>query len=210
MAVKKIMSLLAKDYPDPRTELVFETPHQLLVATILSAQCTDKRVNLVTKELFGKYKSVKDFAEADIAEFENDIRSTGFYRNKAKNIIAACRMIMERCEGKVPETMEGLTALPGVARKTANVVLSEAFGKQEGIAVDTHVIRLSNLLGLAASRDPKMIEKELMAAAPRQDWSRLSNSLILHGRSVCIARRPKCEACRLRNICPSASGTSGR
>jgi len=208
LLARKIISLLKKDYPDPKTELVFRTPHQLLVATILSAQCTDKRVNLVTKDLFKKYRSVKDFAEADPAEFEQDIRSTGFYKNKAKNIIAASRMIMERFGGKVPETMEELITLPGVARKTANVVLSEAFHKQEGIAVDTHVVRLSNLLGLAKSKDPGMIEKQLIAVTPRKDWSKLSNLLILHGRNTCIARRPRCEACRLKDVCPSVSGNS--
>lgn len=203
---RNIISSLGKDYPDPKTELVFRTPHQLLVATILSAQCTDKRVNLVTKGLFRKYRSVKDFAEADIAEFEQDIHSTGFYKNKAKNIIGSSRMILGKYQGKVPETMEELITLPGVARKTANVVLFEAFGKQEGIAVDTHVVRLSNLLGIVQSPDPKKIEQELMSVVPRKDWGRLSNLLILHGRSVCIARRPRCEACCLKKICPSASG----
>lgn len=210
LLIKKIINQLAEDYPDPKTELVFRTPHQLLVATVLSAQCTDKRVNLVTKDLFRKYKTVKDFAEADISEFEQDIHSTGFYKNKAKNIIAASGMILERYQGKVPETMEELITLPGVARKTANVVLFEAFGKQEGIAVDTHVMRLSNLLGLTRSPDPKIIERELMSVTPQKDWGRLSNLLILHGRNVCIARRPRCEACRLGNLCPSANKKSPR
>lgn len=202
--IKKIISLLGQDFPDPKTELHFEKPHQLLVATILSAQCTDVRVNLVTAELFKKYKDVKEFAAADPAELEQDIRSTGFYHHKAKNIIAASQMIREKFAGEVPDKMEELIQLPGVARKTANVVLSGAFGKEEGVAIDTHLIRLTNLLGLATSRDPKIIEQELMAATERKDWSKLSNLLILHGRRVCVARKPRCAVCRLNRICPAA------
>lgn len=205
---KKIISWLEKDYPDPKTELVYRTPHELLVATILSAQCTDKRVNQVTRDLFRRYAGVREFAEASLAELEQDIRPTGFYKNKAKNIRAASRMILEKYGGKVPATMEELITLPGVARKTANVVLYEAFGKQEGIAVDTHVARLSRLLGLTESSDPKAIEQVLMAGTPRKDWGKLSDLLILHGRNVCVARRPRCEACSLSNVCPSAPGTS--
>lgn len=202
--IKEIMARLEGVYPDPQTALDFNNPHQLLVATILSAQCTDKRVNLVTGSLFKKYETMEAFAGAEPGELEQDIRSTGFYRNKAKNIIAASRVILERFEGRVPESMEELVTLPGVARKTANVVLSEAFGKQEGIAVDTHVIRLSGLLGLAESLDPKRIEAELMAETPREDWSRISNLLIFHGRNICIARRPLCGQCPLSDLCPSA------
>jgi len=202
--IDRLISLLEKEYPDAETALIFKTPHQLLVATILSAQCTDARVNMVTKGLFEKYKDVKAFADADETEFEKDIHSTGFYKNKAKHIIAASKMILERFGGKVPDTMEELIVLPGVARKTANVVLSEGFHKTEGIAVDTHVIRLSNLLGLATSTDPQRIEIELMESTPREDWGRLSNLLILHGRNICVARKPDCGACGLKGICPSA------
>jgi len=207
--IKRIITLLEQDYPDPKTELHFQTPHQLLVATILSAQCTDVRVNLVTAELFRKYKDVREFAAADLLKLEQDIRSTGFYHNKARNIIAASRMIVDGFAGEVPDEMEKLTRLPGVARKTANVVLSGAFGKEEGIAVDTHLIRLTNLLGLATSRDPKMIEKELMAVTEQKDWSKLSNLLVLHGRRVCVARKPRCVVCRLSRICPSACRCDG-
>lgn len=205
--IKKIVSILEKDYPDSKTALDYETPHQLLVATILSAQCTDKRVNLVTQSLFKKYKNIRDFADASQEEFEQDVHSTGFYRNKAKNIIAASKIIIEKFDGKVPDSMEELITLPGVARKTASVVLSEAFGKQSGIAVDTHVIRLTNLLGLTESKYPKIIEKELMAVTERKDWGLLSNLLVLHGRNICIARRPECEICHLQKLCPFASDT---
>ncbi|MFA7170577.1 MAG: endonuclease III [Candidatus Paceibacterota bacterium] len=200
--IRQIISILEKDYPDYDTELNFKTPHQLLVAVILSAQCTDKRVNLVTNSLFDKYKDVKAFADANLKEFEQDIYSTGFYRNKAKNIIAASRMIVEKFDSKVPDSMEDLITLPGVARKTANVVLSEVFDKQSGIAVDTHVIRLSNLLGLTGSKDPKVIEKELMSVTERKEWGKVSNLLILHGRNICVARRPKCNLCSIREFCP--------
>lgn len=205
LSIQKIISILEKDYPDSKTALNYETPHQLLVATILSAQCTDVRVNLVTKNLFKKYKKIRDFADANQEEFEQNIYSTGFYRNKAKNIIAASKMIIDSFDGKVPDTMEGLITLPGVARKTANVVLSEAFGKQEGIAVDTHVIRLSNLLGLTVSKDPKVIEKELMSVSESNEWGKFSNCLVWHGRNICIARKPKCELCNLKDLCPSCS-----
>jgi len=204
LLIQKIISVLEKDYPTPKTALNYKNPHQLLTATILSAQCTDVRVNLVTKNLFKKYKNVEDFAGADLSEFEQDIRSTGFYRNKAKNIIAASKTIANKYNSKVPDSMESLVTLPGVARKTANVVLSEAFGKQEGIAVDTHVIRLTNLLKLTESKDPKIIEKDLMPITPQKDWGKISNLLILHGRNVCIARKPKCGICQLKKMCPSA------
>ena len=202
--IKKIITILEKEYPDPKTALIFSTPHQLLVATILSAQCTDARINLVTENLFKKYKTIKSFADANPEEFEQDIRPTGFYKNKTRNIIAASKIIAEKYNGQIPDNMEDLITLPGVARKTANVVLSEAFDKEEGIAVDTHVIRLSNLLGIANNKDPKKIEVDLMKDTERKDWSKLSNLLILHGRNTCIARKPKCEICALNKICPSA------
>lgn len=205
-SIQKIIFILEKDYPDPKTALNYKTPHQLLVATILSAQCTDVRVNLVTKNLFNKYLKIRDFADANQAEFEKDVHSTGFYRNKTKNIIAASKIIIEKFDGKVPDTMAELITLPGVARKTANVVLSEVFGKQEGIAVDTHVIRLSSLLGLTESKDPKVIEKELMLIVERNKWGKISNLLVLHGRNVCVARNPKCELCSIKELCPSYSG----
>jgi endonuclease-3 len=200
----QIRSLLRACYPQPQTELHFKTPHQLLVATILSAQCTDARVNQVTQELFRKYPSVQDFAAASLPELEQDVRSTGFYKHKAKNIQSASHLIVERFGGEVPQTMEELTTLPGVARKTANVVLAEAFGRQEGIAVDTHVMRLSRLLGLSSEKTPEKIEADLMAQVPRAEWGTFSNLLILHGRRVCAARKPRCAECCLRKICPSA------
>lgn len=202
--IREIISLLRKDYPNPKTALNFSTPHELLVATILSAQATDKRVNIVTADLFKKYKDAEDFANAGWEDLDQDIRSINFHGNKAKNIIAASKMIVEKFGGKVPDTMEELIILPGVARKTANVVLFEAFHKNEGIAVDTHVIRLSGRLGISKNSDPKKIEKDLMADAPQEDWGNLSDLLILHGRNVCIARNPKCGICRLNKVCPSA------
>lgn len=203
--VQRIISVLEKEYPNPKTALEFETPHQLLVATILSAQCTDKRVNIVTKDLFKKYNNIGDFANANIIEFEDDIHSTGFYRNKAKNIVASSQIIMKRFKGNVPENMEDLIELPGVARKTANVVLSGAFGKEEGIAVDTHVRRISNLLGLSANSDPEKIEQDLMENTAQKDWSKLSHLLIYHGRNVCVARKPKCDQCLLSTVCKNRS-----
>jgi endonuclease-3 len=199
--IREVISILEKEYPNPKTALEFKTPHQLLVATILSAQCTDKRVNVVTRDLFKKYKTVKAFAEANLSELEKDIYSTGFYRNKAKNIVASSRMIMEKFKGKVPDNMEGLIDLPGVARKTANVVLSVIFGKEEGIAVDTHVRRISNLLRLSTNSNPEKIEQDLMENTAQKDWSKLSHLLVYHGRNVCIARKPKCEECSLSKIC---------
>ncbi|MFA6097290.1 MAG: endonuclease III [Candidatus Paceibacterota bacterium] len=203
--IKKIMMLLNGVYGDPKTALDFKTPHELLVATILSAQCTDKRVNLVTKELFKKYKNVADYVGADVGEFEKDIRSTGFYRNKAKNIINSAKMIFEKFGSKVPDTMEELVTLPGVARKTANIVLTEAYGKVEGIAVDTHVLRLSLRLGLSQNSNAEKVEKDLMKITPKEDWGKVSNLLIMHGRNVCFARKPNCIECVLNKICPSVS-----
>jgi endonuclease III len=201
---KKITSLLKKEYPDAETALKFQTPMQMLVSTILSAQCTDERVNKVTEALFKKYKTPQDFSRARLETFENEIRSTGFYRNKAKNIINSARMIIERFNGKVPDAMEALLNLPGVARKTANVVLQNAFDKIEGIVVDTHVRRLSQRLGLTDNDDPKKIERDLMEILPKGDWGIISYLLIDHGRRVCQARRPNHNKCVLRSICPSA------
>lgn len=201
--VKKIIKLLKKEYPEIRTALEFKDPLQLLVATILSAQCTDKRVNMVTRELFKRYHTAQDYAKADPRVFEEEIRSTGFYHNKARNILASARMIDEEFGGVVPDKMDELIKLPGVARKTANIVLSNAYGKIEGIAVDTHVKRLSKLLGLTDNTDPNKIEEDLMKITPKAEWSNLSHLLIFHGRNICIARRPQHHKCVLYSLCPS-------
>lgn len=201
---KKILALLKEEYPEPKTALEFKNPLELLVATILSAQCTDKRVNMVTKSLFMKYKKTEDYANADINEFENEIRSTGFYKNKARNIINACKLMIEKFDSKVPKTMEEMVKLPGVARKTANVVLSNAYGVIEGIAVDTHVMRVSQRLGSSKNKDPNKIEKDLMVVVPKREWSNLSHLLIFHGRDICSSRKPKCRECLLNKLCPSA------
>lgn len=185
---KKVSDVLRKLYPDAKITLSYNSPIQLLVAVILSAQCTDKRVNIVTETLFKKYKTAKDFAEAKQSVFEQEIRSTGFYRNKAKNIIGATKMIVEKFSGKVPDKMENLLKLPGVARKTANVVLYSAFGKNEGIAVDTHVMRLSGQLGLTKEKSPEKIEQDLMKLIPRTEWGKFSLRMILAGRNVCSAK----------------------
>lgn len=201
--INKILALLKKEYPDFTTALIHKDPLQLLVATILSAQCTDARVNIVTKDLFKKYRKVSDYAGANLKKFEQEIRSTGFYRNKAKNIIGAAKMIEDRFKGRVPDSMEELIQLPGVARKTANIVLSHGYGKIEGIAVDTHVRRLSFRLGLTKNEDPVKIEADLMKITPRKEWARLSDLLITHGRAVCAAAKPKCPECVLASMCPS-------
>jgi len=198
----EIIRLLKDEYPISRTALRYETPHQMLVATILSAQCTDVRVNMVTEELFRKYKGINEFAEADLQELEQDIRSTGFYRQKAKNIKNSSIAILENFSGNVPDTMEELITLPGVARKTANVVLSSAYDITEGIAVDTHVKRLSFRLGLTRQTNPDKIEQDLMKLAPKGEWSDLSYRLILHGRAVCSARKPEHGICMLQHLCP--------
>jgi len=208
--IKKIIQVLKKEYPDAKIALRFKNVWQLLVATILSAQCTDARVNQVTPILFKKYKSVSDFAKADIKEFEKDIHSTGFYRNKAKGIIGSAKKILSDFKGAVPGTMDELTSLPGIGRKTANVILSSGFGKVEGIVVDTHVKRLSRLLGLTVNSDPGKIEQDLMKLIPREDWDAVSHLLILHGRSVCKARRPLCGDCRINKLCPSAFKFKGK
>ena len=201
--IARIVSLLKKTYPEPKIALRFVNPLQLLVSTILSAQCTDARVNMVTQQLFKKYKTVQDYAQAKQGEFEQDIRSTGFYRNKAKNIIAAAGMIARDFAGKVPDTMESLVLLPGVARKTANIVLYNAFGKIEGIAVDTHVRRLSQRLGLSSESDPDKIEKGLMSAVDKKLWGRITYLLIEHGRAVCNAKKPQCRSCVVNGLCPA-------
>jgi endonuclease-3 len=199
-----VWQALRKEYPDPRPALHYSNPLELLIATILSAQCTDAQVNSVTEKLFKKYRSVEDFAEADQATLEREIYSTGFYRNKAKHIRESAQIILRDFEGKVPETMGELLTLPGVARKTANIVLARGFGVIDGIAVDTHVKRLSGRLGFTRSADPVKIEKDLMQLADRADWEALSMTLILHGRRVCNARKPKCGICVVNELCPSS------
>jgi endonuclease-3 len=201
--VSKIISILKKEYPGFTTALLHANPLQLLVSTILSAQCTDARVNIVTKTLFKKYKIASDYANADLKEFEQEIRSTGFYRNKAKNVIGAAKMIIDKFKGKVPDSMEELIQLPGVARKTANIVLSHGYGKIEGIAVDTHVRRVSFRLGLTKNEDPVKIERDLMNITPKKEWAHLSDLLIAHGRAICAAGKPKCPECVLGSLCPS-------
>jgi len=201
--VKKILPILKKKYPNARTELDYRTPLQLLVSTVLSAQCTDVRVNMVGKNLFRKYKSAKDFADAGLSELEEDIKPTGFYRNKAKSIKAACRVITDKFGGNVPGTIEQLTTLPGVGRKTANVILSNAFGVP-AISCDTHVIRLSRRLALSANSDPVKLEFDLAEITPKKDWSDLSHTLILLGRNICKARIPDCDNCPINKYCPAA------
>lgn len=199
--LKKIIELLKREYPKATTALKHADPLELLIATILSAQCTDKRVNMVTKGLFKKYKTARDYAKADIKRFEQEIRSTGFYHNKAKNIIGAARMILKDFDGKVPDSMEELIRLPGVARKTANIVLGHGFGKTEGIAVDTHVRRLSRRLALTKNDDPVKIEIDLMKITGQKCWILLSDLLIAHGRAICVAVKPKCFECVLGKLC---------
>jgi endonuclease III len=200
--LKKIIAGLEKTYPNAHCELVHQNPLELLIATILSAQCTDKRVNIVTAELFKKYRSAKDLANADISELENDIRSTGFYKNKARNIKAACRDIAEKYGGKVPQTMQELLQLGGVGRKTANVVLGNAFGINVGVVVDTHVARLSHRFGLTRHTAPEKIEQDLMALVPQKQWTLFSHWLIWHGRRRCFARKPDCVNCEVLKLCP--------
>lgn len=200
----ELIGRLRQAYPDAHCELNFSNPLELLIATILSAQCTDKQVNLVTAELFRKYRSAADFAGADPEQFAQDIRRIGLFRNKAKNIQATCRMLLERHGGEVPRTLPELTALAGVGRKTANVVLGCAFGLNEGIVVDTHVGRLSARLGLSGATDPVKIEADLMPLVPREHWALFSHLLIWHGRRRCPARSPDCAACEVAALCPGA------
>ena len=198
---KEVIKRLKKTYPDAKIALKFKNPLQLLIATILSAQCTDERVNEVTKELFRKYKTAEDFAKADLNELAEDIKSTGFYKQKAQYIKEACKIIVEKHKGEVPKTIEELMDLPGVARKTANIVLANAYGIVEGIPVDTHVRRLSQRIGLATSKQPEKIEKELMEVVSKKDWFIFPYLMQAHGRKVCIARKPKCEECILKDLC---------
>jgi len=200
----EILARLKKEYPDAHCELDFETPLQLLVATILSAQCTDKRVNIVTPDLFRAYPRAEDLASARTEELEDIIRSTGFFRNKTKSLLGMSAAVVERHAGEVPRTMEELVKLPGVGRKTANVVLGNAFATNEGVVVDTHVGRLAIRLGLTNETDPVKVEQTLMKLFPREDWALLSHLLIFHGRRVCIARAPRCGECVLSDICPSS------
>ena len=202
--LKKIIARLEQAYPDATCALDHRNPLELLVATILSAQSTDARVNLVTPALFTKYRTARDYAAADPALFQQEIHSTGFFRNKTKSILGMAHALVERHGGAVPATMEQLVQLPGVGRKTANVVLGTAFGKNEGVVVDTHVQRLSTLLGLTNEQDPVKIERDLMALVPRAKWTWFSHTLIQHGRRVCIARRPKCAECVVHQWCPSS------
>jgi endonuclease III len=202
--VKLILDRLYTVYPNPKTALLFSTPLDLLAATILSAQATDKLVNLVTPALFKKYKTAKDYATAPFEEVDNMVKRVNFHRNKVKNIQAAAQILVDKYNGKVPDTMEELDALPGVARKTANVVLGNAYGKNEGVAVDTHVMRLSKKLGLTNHTDPVKIELDLMQVVPRDKWKDFSHLLILHGRDICTARPHTCEGCPLQDLCPDA------
>ena len=202
--VRKIYPILEKVYPGARTALNSKNPLELLIATILSAQCTDARVNMVTKEVFKKYKSAADWAKADIKDIESDIKSTGFYHNKATSIKGVCAEVIGRFGGKVPDTMEELVALPGVGRKTANVVLGNAFGVP-AIACDTHVIRLSRRLGLSENSDAVKLEFDLAEIVPKKNWTMFSHLLIFHGRKYCRARRPDCENCLISKYCPAAN-----
>ena len=200
--LKKIIAALDRTYPEAHCELGHADPLELLIATILSAQCTDKRVNIVTKELFKKHRSAADYAKAPLAELEQAVKTTGFFRNKAKNIQACCRKLIVRHDGRVPRTMEELTQLDGVGRKTANVVLGNAFDINVGVVVDTHVARLSQRLGLTKQKTPEKIELELMALVPQKQWTLFSHWLIWHGRRRCDARRPDCAHCEIRKLCP--------
>ena len=204
LRIKPIIRLLRKHYPRARTALEFANPLQILVATILAAQATDKRVNMITPGLFRRYPAAADLARAGRTELEGIIRSTGFYHNKAKSIIGAAKRITEVYGGVVPDSMEELVTLPGVARKTANIVLSSGYGKAEGIAVDTHAGRLSRRLGLSREEDPVKVERDLMALVPKEDWLDFNSLLVEHGRAICQARKPKCTECFLRKLCPSA------
>jgi endonuclease III len=203
----EIVSRLKQMYPKAKCSLDFTNAFELLIATILSAQSTDVRVNIVTKSLFRKYPGPAEFANASQPEMEKDVRQTGFFRNKAKAVIGVGKAIMERHGGEVPRTMEELTALPGVGRKTANVVLSNAFKTPVGIVVDTHVTRVSGRLGLTSNSEAEKIERDLMQLIPKKEWTSFSHRLIVHGRTICIARKPKCSECRLNELCPSAEET---
>lgn len=201
---EKIIELLSQLYPTAKTALNYTNPLELLIATMLSAQTTDAQVNKVTQTLFKKYRSAKDYAQAPIEQIEEDIHSTGFYHNKARNLKACVQMLIDRFHGEVPKTMEELIELPGVARKTANIVLYFAYGVTAGVAVDTHVMRLSQRLGLTEQKDQNRIERDLMALLPKEQWMPLTDLLIYHGRQVCTAKKPRCDACVLNKYCPCA------
>lgn len=198
----KVVRALARDYPDVTCALNFDTPVQLLVATILSAQCTDTRVNIVTRELFAKYPTAEDLAAIPTKRLEKIIESTGFFRNKGKNIKACCQALVEQYDGEVPRDLDQLVALPGIGRKTANVVLGTAFGLATGVVVDTHVMRISRRLGMTREKDPVKIERDLMEQLPKSQWIDFSHRMIHHGRRICIARRPKCDECGMKRFCP--------
>ncbi len=198
----RVVRALKRAYPDAACALIHDNPLQLLIATILSAQCTDQRVNLVTRQLFQRYRSAEDFARLPLSRLEKAIQSTGFFRNKAKSIKNCCRELVERYGGEVPDELDALVELPGVGRKTANVVLGTAFGKPTGIVVDTHVGRLSRRLGLTTEKDPIKIERELMQLLPRKEWIDFSHRMISHGRQICKARKPLCEECPMKSFCP--------
>jgi len=202
---QRILTLLRKEYPDVKgTELRFSNALELLVATILAAQCTDRKVNEVTETLFKRYKTAEDYAKADLEELQEFVKPTGFYRNKARFIKAAAEKLVKDFDSEIPRSIEEMTRLPGVARKTANIVLSNAFGIVEGIAVDTHVMRLSERLDLTKEKNREKIEEDLMKLYPKTQWFEVSNLLITHGRRICVARHPKCGACLLNKLCPSA------
>ncbi len=198
--VIEILSIFDQLYPEAMCSLEYETPLQLLISTQLAAQCTDARVNLVAKDLYKKYKSAEDFAKAELSELEQDIKSTGFYRNKAKNIIACCKILVEKYNGRIPDNMEELLQLPGVGRKTANLVLYEIYGIQ-GVVVDTHAKRLSNHIGLTKNQDPEKIEYDLQKIIPKNRWADFCHLLVFHGREICNARKPDCENCKISNLC---------
>lgn len=200
----KIVALLKKTYPQAKTSLDYDTVHQLMVAAILSAQCTDERVNMTTPALFERFKTVEEFAMADISELEGLIQSCGFFRSKAKSIKNSAIALVEKFDSEIPKTIDQLVKLPGVGRKTASVILGAGFGIAEGIVVDTHVARISKLLKLTANTDPVKIEKDLMKVIDKGDWIRFSHMMIYHGRAICVARRPKCGECPLAKLCPSA------
>ena len=201
--ILKIIKILSKEYPKAKTALFFRTPLDIVVATILSAQSTDKTINKITEQLFRKYKTAKDYARANKRTFEREIKSSGFFRNKAKSVIGMAKMLVSDFKGKVPDNMEELLKLPGVARKTANVVLYNAFGRNEGIAVDTHVIRLSQRLGLSKHDSPEKIEQDLMAMVPKSGWGKFTHIVIDHGRKICQAKKPLCLECVISGLCPS-------
>lgn len=205
----KVAKILRQEYPNATCALDFRTPLELLVATILSAQCTDKRVNLVTKELFQKYRSAADYARASQEALQRDIQSTGFFRNKAKSLIGCCTELVDKHGGEVPKDLETLVGLPGIGRKTANVVLGTAFGIASGVVVDTHVARVSRRLGLTRHKDPVKIEQDLMGLIPRETWIDFGHALVHHGRRLCVARKPKCDDCPLGPFCPRVGVEKG-